>query len=1371
MTTPLAATDPLLAALLSGIAARAESLDERCARGAARPPESESGEPDEARLATWLRAFSPGDPAALRRRLAWEGWSTAGAARALSAAGERPGEEPLPDWLEDAAARLGLGASDPAGDSPAAPDLSDLPFGPLWDPWVAAALARLADDPGAARLPVASLRALARGLGEEIARLAAPAALDSYRAARAIDPAPGSYERFVAAQRRSGQLAFCAEFPVAARQIVRLISTWLAALGELLDRLEQDRPALATRFGANRDPGPLVGLARTDSDRHAGGRGVFRVEFASGLALAYKPRSLAVEAGWEAFLGDLATLGFDDLPPAAPVLARPGYGWMAWGEPAELPDAAAAARWFRRAGALVALAELLGGEDLHAENLIAAADGPLVIDAEMLLQPDRSGSARRDRFAAGLLRRRGEAGRVAAWAGLEPVGDRVISERGRGWQGVGTDDIAPAPAALHARPLANAPRLAGRQLAPREFAADLVAGHRQTWERILAQRAAFVAADGPLARFAGAPVRLLLRPSQDYAQVLDLLAQPRHQRDGVAAGLLLEALARPFATSPQRPRGWDLVVAERRALAGLDVPRFEVAADGLTVTDGAAVASGLLEGSALAAARRRLDELDVAEVARRSAALAAALAPPPAARIDLAAPTGATPLDRALALADRVAGFDAALAAAERPAPPLADRLLDLALYDGRAGRALVLAAADRRDGGRRFAALRPGLLADLEAFLAAEAAAPTARLPLGGLTGLGSLVWSLVALARATGDPALLEPARRLAARITDERIAADRRLDVEGGAAGALLALLALAGATGEPVWRARARRAGEHLRAAATTQAEGGAAWVGERGTALAGMAHGAAGIVRALAALDAATGEAGSAAAIASGLTFERAIFDSQRGNWPVRGGDAVTGARTTWMTAWCHGAPGIALARLALAASDPEQAGAALEAELASAAAATLAAGEGSHDHLCCGAAGRWEALRRLAARRRDAAAAATAADGAAGLLARPLRLPTSPREPEAAAAGLFRGVGGVAWLRLAAGDPELLDPLTLELPGEAAGRSGDRTEEVVVSEAGVTFETLAPGAPTDALAAMTFPIYRPLLALAPTSRHPEQGDPRRIQPLAVVARAGGELLGLALGELPLGGGPPPELLSLFVRPEVRHHGIGAALVGAFEEELARRGFGEVAAVYTTGKPAIVAVERIFAARGWEAPRPRTLSVRFPPARALESELFAERRMRALGAGLELFPWVSAGQNERTEIRASHERQPWITPALAPWRFEGADFDPVSSIGARYRGAIVGWVLNHRVDERTVRFTCSFMRKDISRRGRIVPLYHESLRRLAAAGVPRATFITPVVYPNMIRFIERWIAPIAEFRGETRGARKRLAPLADGATRP
>lgn len=335
---------------------------------------------------------------------------------------------------------------------------------------------------------------------------------------------------------------------------------------------------------------------------------------------------------------------------------------------------------------------------------------------------------------------------------------------------------------------------------------------------------------------------------------------------------------------------------------------------------------------------------------------------------------------------------------------------------------------------------------------------------------------------------------------------------------------------------------------------------------------------------------------------------------------------------------------------------------------------------------------------------------------------------------------------------------------------------------------GLEFETLEPGRELPpGLEEMTFPIYRPLLGLLPVSRHPEQGDVRLVQPVAVIARSGGRLAGLALAELPLApadaadaaNGPAgaesgaesdrrPELLSLFVKPAARCAGVATALLAALERELVRRGATAMATVYTAGRPAIPALERVLEKRGWDAPRPRTLSVRFPPQAALASDLFSERRMSALAGRLELFAWRDLDEASRARIRSSHEAAPWITPALAPWRFAAAGFDPQSSIGARHRGEVVGWVLNHVVAPGTVRFTCSFLRKDLSRRGRIVPLYHESLRRLAECGVERATFVTPVSYPNMVRFILRWIAPIAEFVGETRGSAKILGRPATGA---
>ena len=94
------------------------------------------------------------------------------------------------------------------------------------------------------------------------------------------------------------------------------------------------------------------------------------------------------------------------------------------------------------------------------------------------------------------------------------------------------------------------------------------------------------------------------------------------------------------------------------------------------------------------------------------------------------------------------------------------------------------------------------------------------------------------------------------------------------------------------------------------------------------------------------------------------------------------------------------------------------------------------------------------------------------------------------------------------------------------------------------------------------------------------------------------------------------------------------------------------------------------------------------------------------------------------------------------------------------------------MLNHRVAQDAVRFTCSFMRKDLGRRGRIMPLYTASIERLRAAGIETCMFVTPVVHRTMVEFVRRRCAPWASFFGETKGTVRNLRPAqASSAGRP
>jgi len=292
-----------------------------------------------------------------------------------------------------------------------------------------------------------------------------------------------------------------------------------------------------------------------------------------------------------------------------------------------------------------------------------------------------------------------------------------------------------------------------------------------------------------------------------------------------------------------------------------------------------------------------------------------------------------------------------------------------------------------------------------------------------------------------------------------------------------------------------------------------------------------------------------------------------------------------------------------------------------------------------------------------------------------------------------------------------------------------------------------------------ALAAMTFPAYRHLLSLRPSPRHPDQGDRRLVQPLAIAAFGGEVPLGLVLAEVPFEPGRPAEMLSLFVAPGWRNHGIGTRLVAALEDALALESCARVTAVYTTGKPSIAALERVLEKRGWTPPETRTVVVRFTPEEAAQTEWFG--RITLPPDQFEIFPWAELTADERLAMRRTHEARAWIAPGLEPWRHDVYGFDPVSSLGLRYRGDVVGWVINHRLEPDVVRFTCSFVRGDLSRRGRILPLYTESIRRLAAAGCRLCTFVTPIRHKEMVEFIHRRCARWVSFVGETRGSTKVL----------
>jgi GNAT superfamily N-acetyltransferase len=305
----------------------------------------------------------------------------------------------------------------------------------------------------------------------------------------------------------------------------------------------------------------------------------------------------------------------------------------------------------------------------------------------------------------------------------------------------------------------------------------------------------------------------------------------------------------------------------------------------------------------------------------------------------------------------------------------------------------------------------------------------------------------------------------------------------------------------------------------------------------------------------------------------------------------------------------------------------------------------------------------------------------------------------------------------------------------------------------------LSFEVLRPETVVPKLHEMTFPSYRKFLTLEPGVRHPEQGDKRVVQPVALVAWQGELPVGMILAERPVEAAAKAEILSIFVAADRRNTGVATGLVRRLEEHLRANGVITLSAVYMTGTAGIPAIERVFEKAGWLPPETRAISVRFTPDEALRTPWFGRV---SLPEGFEVFPWTDLKDAEKVELVRSHEASPWIAKGLEPWRHDFYGFDPVSSIGLRWKGKVVGWVINHQMGPGNVRFTCSFMHPELSKRGRIFPLYTASLLRLREVGCRICTLVTPMYYKEMAMFLRRRCIPWVQQVSESRGVSKDLS---------
>jgi type 2 lantibiotic biosynthesis protein LanM len=671
-----------------------------------------------------------------------------------------------------------------------------------------------------------------RQLGRRLAALAARTLVLELNVERVSGRLTGEraeqrFADFIRSQASSERLtALFAEYPVLARLLGQACQHTADAQVELLERFAADRELIVARLLGGMDPGEVVDIHIGSGDTHQRGRSVAIVRFADGRKVVYKPRPLDLHrhfgglVGW--LNGKVLGLGLRTVES----VTRTGYGWLEYVEHRPCAQIAEVDRFYRRQGALLALLYAIDAADIHYENLIACGDQPVLVDVEtlfhpMLEQPTATGPDPAARVLASSVHRMallpqmllGEHGAVDISGLGGDTGTQYPSD-GVAWDGVGTDAMRLVRRRGEFRGAVNRPRLGALDVEPAEYRSAMLGGFREGYDAIVRHRSELI---GLLTACTNDEIRIVVRPSQTYATLLDESTHPDVLRDAVQRERIFDALTLDSACDLARQR---LIPSELADLWAGDLPMFTSkpgsrdlwAADGECLPD-------LLEGPGLATVVLKIAAMDEVDRYDQEWLISAALATrarPLEHRTGETRPragTAAAPdpqrlLSAACGIADEIGAR--AMHGDGRAnwlgLEPIIDKHwavlpMGAGLAHGYCGVALFLAQLAELTGVQRYAELARDAVRPVPRLIDQLITEPELGVTIGcgGTHGLGGISYAIARLGNLLDDPEIrswLPAVVDLTRAATDDELAC-----FAAGSAGGLAAMLAVHTETGLP------------------------------------------------------------------------------------------------------------------------------------------------------------------------------------------------------------------------------------------------------------------------------------------------------------------------------------------------------------------------------------------------------------------------------------------------------------------------------------------------------------------------------------------------------------------------------------------
>lgn len=218
-----------------------------------------------------------------------------------------------------------------------------------------------------------------------------------------------------------------------------------------------------------------------------------------------------------------------------------------------------------------------------------------------------------------------------------------------------------------------------------------------------------------------------------------------------------------------------------------------------------------------------------------------------------------------------------------------------------------------------------------------------------------------------------------------------------------------------------------------------------------------------------------------------------------------------------------------------------------------------------------------------------------------------------------------------------------------------------------------------------------------------------------------------------------------EIHSVFVEEKSRGTDIGSELLTLLEIELVLLKCYEVTIAYHESDACALFLESILKKRNWTKPVPFMIHCKFD-VKAFRANWFIKDLK--LSADFISFPWQELTTDDRKKLEFQI-KQGSIPAHVSPFLNEAA-IEPINSLGLRYKGDVVGWMITLRESIDTIRYFALYIQAQFQSQGEAIKLLCESIKLQQASNVPWGVLEVniPQSSPRWLKFINRRLAPHA-----------------------